>query len=917
MIVYLIKSGLCLVILLGIYLLFLEREKMHQFNRFFLLLALVIGLTVPFISFEWFPDPETTSTETQYAAKLARSSAKVISVVTTTYSDFIEDVIEPEIEESNLKATKKIDPLIPPEEIAESTDEEQVNSSEPKEEKLSVIESRVRESTPPTIISFKDVIIGVYLVVTLFLFIRLINGVVGFYHKKRFNEIIKYGSAKIVLIEEPTVPHTFLNTIYVNKAQFESGELSKEILDHELTHARQKHSLDVLFIELLRLVFWFNPLFYFYKRAIQINHEFLADDFVITKTQDSVSYQKLLLNSIFPTYQTNLASTFNYSLTKKRFKMMVKDYSFMSVAMRKTLLIPMLAGIIFMFCTDIGTEKKIYEINGMEYVPAYFYDGHEANELVLIEYEERDNSWNPGVYKHYDRDGNLYTGELMLYDKESGRLQSKYEIKDGRLLLRVEYIDPPTGRFSMMRTIYSDEKESVGMYSPDNKLTGSISRINGSKFSMIDMTSLDSLDLWSDLFWMGEAKDSLASDTGLISTFTRDGFVESMKLSTQGDKNIPIKLRHVEVITDEAKEKYERAVIEYKRTLSNNVEDQLWYAYEELKLQRSRWLAFRRELYHNYKDEIASPIPPMPAYPIKNLTEEVTIEIKADNNLLVNGQSMTLDELESALIDLTESPELVRMNVSDNAKFGSVTDVQNVLRRQKVYRIIYNHQRSDSSVVLTLPPATTEEQTSLESQDIMRILMSSQALILMNSEPAQLNEVRKNVKGFLDDDSRDPSKVVFSIKTSPEAPYELYLELLEEIRSAINEMRDEATVNKFGSTFPNLAEDSPEREVIRKMFPMKVSAYSEDSNNKRSYKTPLHKEYAELSEKFDETEAIYLETKTDEDLIKYYNLYYQRSSLYTKLKEIDSAIKVPRPAVPVKREQYERVKNDIEDNSES
>lgn len=917
MIVYLIKSGLCLVILLGIYLLFLEREKMHHFNRFYLLLALVIGLTVPFISFEWFPDPETTSTETQYAAKLARSSAKVISVVTTTYSDFIEDVIEQEIEESNQKATKKIDPLIPPEEIAESTDEEQVNSSEPKEEKVSITESRVRESTPPTIISFKDVIIGVYLVVTLFLFIRLINGLFGFYHKKRFYEIIKYGSAKIVLIEEPTVPHTFLNTIYVNKAQFESGELSKEILDHELTHARQKHSWDVLFIELLRLVFWFNPLFYFYKRAIQINHEFLADDFVITKTQDSVSYQKLLLNSIFPTYQTNLASTFNYSLTKKRFKMMVKDYSFMSVAMRKTLLIPMLAGIIFMFCTDIGTEKKIYEINGMEYVPAYFYDGHEANELVLIEYEERDNSWNPGVYKHYDRDGNLYTGELMLYDKESGRLQSKYEIKDGRLLLRVEYIDPPTGRFSMMRTIYSDEKESVGMYSPDNKLTGSISRINGSKFSMIDMTSLDSLDLWSDLYWMGEAKDSLASDTGLISTFTKDGFVESMRLSTQGDKNIPIKLRHIEVITNEAKEKYERAVIEYKRTLSNNVEDQLWYAYEELKLQRSRWLAFRRELYHNYKDEIAPPIPPMPAYPIKNLTEEVTIEIKADNNLLVNGQSMTLDELESALIDLTESPELVRMNVSDNAKFGSVTDVQNVLRRQKVYRIIYNHQRSDSNVVLTLPPATTEEQTSLESQDIMRILMSSQALILMNSEPAQLNEVRKNVKGFLDDDSRDPSKVVFSIKPSPEAPYELYLELLEEIRSAINEMRDEAAVNKFGSTFPNLAEDSPEREVIRKMFPMKVSAYSEDSNNKRSYKTPLHKEYAELSEKFDETEAIYLETKTDEDLIKYYNLYYQRSSLYTKLKEIDSAIKVPRPAVPVKREQYERVKNDIEDNSES
>ena len=97
------------------------------------------------------------------------------------------------------------------------------------------------------------------------------------------------------------------------------------------------------------------------------------------------------------------------------------------------------------------------------------------------------------------------------------------------------------------------------------------------------------------------------------------------------------------------------------------------------------------------------------------------------------------------------------MNVSEDAKFGAVTDVQNVLRRQKAYRIIYSHQKSDSSVVLTLPPATNEEQISLESQDIMRILMSSQALLLINNEPAKLNKVKDNVKQFVNDSSRDPS----------------------------------------------------------------------------------------------------------------------------------------------------------------
>jgi hypothetical protein len=682
----------------------------------------MLGLTVPFINFEFFPDPETTSTETQYAAKLARSSAKVVSVVTTTYSDFIEDALEQEKEESTQELTKKIDPVVSSKEIVKTTDqsqsnevgeptgEQQINNSESKDEKPSIIESRTTESTTARAISLKNVIIGLNAIVTLFLLIRLIYGVAGFYRKRRSNPLIKYGSAKVALLDEPTVPHTFLNTIYVNKAQFESGELSKEILDHELTHARQKHSLDVLFIELLRIVFWFNPIFYFYKKAIQINHEFLADDSVITKTQDSVSYQKLLLDSIFPTYQTNLASTFNYSLTKKRFKMMVKEYSFMSATTRKALLIPIMTCIIFMFCTDIGTERKIYEINGVEYVPAYFYDGHEANELVLIEYQEKMKSWNPGVYKHYDRDGNLFTGDLLLFDKESGRLQSEFDIEDGRLLLRVEYIDPSTGRYSLMRTIYDGDLESVGMYSPENKLTGSISRINGSEFSTISITNLDSLGSWSDLHSVEEAKDSTTLDSVLFSVYTKDGVIKSTKLVSRDNEDIPIEQRHIELITDKAREKYERALIEYKRTLSNNNEDQLWYAYEELKLERSRWLAFRRELYQNYKEEIAPPVPPMPSYPFKNLAEEITIEIQADNNLLVNGQAMTLDELKSALTDLSERPELVRMNVSEDAKFGAVTDVQNVLRRQNVYRINYSHQRSDSSIALILPPATPSKK---------------------------------------------------------------------------------------------------------------------------------------------------------------------------------------------------------------
>ena len=459
MIAYLIKSGLCLVVLLAIYLLFLEREKMHQFNRFFLLFALMLGLIVPFINFEFFPDPETTSTETQYAAKLARNSAKVVSVVTTTYSDFIEDALDPEKEETTQELTKKIDPLVSSKEIvstnhqgqsnevAEPAGEKLINGSELKDEKLSI-----SESTIAAIFSLKNVIIGLNAIVTLFLLIRLIYGVAGFYRKRRSNPLIKYGSAKVALLDEPTVPHTFLNTIYVNKTQFESGELSKEILDHELTHARQKHSWDVLFIELLRVVFWFNPVFYFYKRAIQINHEFLADESVISKTQDSASYQKLLLDSIFPAYQTNLASTFNYSLTKKRFKMMVKESSILSLAARKIILLPVILSVVLIFCTETKTPDDV------------LYPS------VKLSYgAEEINGYMHTVAKN--RDGELFTGTQIMRFKKDDRLFGHTNYKNGiaesatrfdSTGARIDHFNYTTieGDFRLKdRTIIVDDKE--------------------------------------------------------------------------------------------------------------------------------------------------------------------------------------------------------------------------------------------------------------------------------------------------------------------------------------------------------------------------------------------------------------------------------------------------------------------------
>lgn len=117
-------------------------------------------------------------------------------------------------------------------------------------------------------------------------------------------------------------PFTFVNTIYLPENT--SIEEPNEIILHELVHVKQKHSLDILFIELLHCFFWFHPLFYYFKTAIALNHEFLADYEVTKQHKNTNDYLKLLLTQTYESNEVPLSSSFNFNLTKKRFIMITK-----------------------------------------------------------------------------------------------------------------------------------------------------------------------------------------------------------------------------------------------------------------------------------------------------------------------------------------------------------------------------------------------------------------------------------------------------------------------------------------------------------------------------------------------------------------------------------------------------------------
>ena len=263
MMLYLLKSGLCLLVALGFYKCFLENEKMHRFNRFFLLGSLGFSLLIPFVSFD--VQPETVP------------FADVAPV------HFIERGLETAL--SQLTAQPQ-------------TDDPLTNFGR-----------------------------FAYWFITTLLLTRFGWNIYVLIRKASCHPGVPFRNATLVLIPENGLPYTFLHYLFVDQTAYENRAIETELFAHELAHIQQRHSFDILLIELLTCFFWLNPVLFFYKRAIQLNHEFLADQAVLNHSQNVVRYQHLLLSKLAQNPPVLLTSTLTFQTTKQRFRMMTRQTS--------------------------------------------------------------------------------------------------------------------------------------------------------------------------------------------------------------------------------------------------------------------------------------------------------------------------------------------------------------------------------------------------------------------------------------------------------------------------------------------------------------------------------------------------------------------------------------------------------------
>jgi hypothetical protein len=220
-------------------------------------------------------------------------------------------------------------------------------------------------SEPPTdmdVINWTRLLWTVYFIGLLGFGFRFAKHLYQILRRIKINPKLKENFSVKVLLKEKLPPHTFFSFIFLNKKKFEANAIPKAVLIHEETHARQRHSLDVIFIELIQVLFWFNPFIFLFKKSIKLNHEFLADSAVLKRENGTANYQNTLLSYLskesLEKYQsTGIANAINYSSIKKRFTVMKKRTSKTSVTLRSFLILPLVALLLLGF-----SERKLIEI---------------------------------------------------------------------------------------------------------------------------------------------------------------------------------------------------------------------------------------------------------------------------------------------------------------------------------------------------------------------------------------------------------------------------------------------------------------------------------------------------------------------------------------------------------------------------
>lgn len=144
----------------------------------------------------------------------------------------------------------------------------------------------------------------------------------------------------------------------------------------------------------------------------------------------------------------------------------------------------------------------------------------------------------------------------------------------------------------------------------------------------------------------------------------------------------------------------------------------------------------------------------------------------------------------------------------------------------------------DTGIYMELPPPLEEDQEPPEipARNLLMVMVNAQGDVLIEGEFVSVREIRPTVKAFVTNEGRNPrfsdspDKAIVSFKTERRAQYEMYIRVLDEIKMAYLEIRNEFARDRFGVDYATYrAQLEPgELDVVRDTYKQRISIAEPD-----------------------------------------------------------------------------------------
>ena len=202
-----------------------------------------------------------------------------------------------------------------------------------------IMEAPVETNT----LSITDIISYIYIIGVVFFLMKFVYNIFKIYKIKAGKKIETIDNVNFIYTNESHIPFSFLKNIYIPK-----DNLDEMIIKHEMSHVKNRHSVDIILMEIMIAFQWFNPFIRMIKNELKNNHEFIADSEAIKNEDEKSNYMMLLLQQCTADDFSTIANNFSFLLTQKRISMITKNQKVKGSVIKVLLTLPVFALLILL-----------------------------------------------------------------------------------------------------------------------------------------------------------------------------------------------------------------------------------------------------------------------------------------------------------------------------------------------------------------------------------------------------------------------------------------------------------------------------------------------------------------------------------------------------------------------------------------